>query len=127
MKRFAAYQLPWLAYAALIVIVSSISNLPDPKIDFEYLDKVAHFGEYFIFFILTYRALANLWSTGRRFPAYAVAIVLSVAFAALDEYHQSFVRGRQSDIYDLVADTLGIVLGAGLHFLIGRRKSAIRG
>jgi len=122
MRRFAKYQLPWIAYAGLIIVVSSISKLPDPKIEFEYLDKLAHFGEYFLFFLLTYRALANIRSR-RFFSVYIVSILLSIIFAALDEYHQSFVKGRQSDIYDLGADTIGIVLGALLYYLLDKRKS----
>ncbi|MCP4570012.1 MAG: VanZ family protein [FCB group bacterium] len=126
MRRFAVYQLPWIAYAGLIIIVSSISKLPDPKIEFEYIDKLAHFGEYFLFFLLTYRALANFREGQPHFSVYIVSVVLSIIFAALDEYHQSFVKGRQSDIYDLGADTIGIVLGALLHYLFGRRKLSSR-
>lgn len=126
MRRFVKYQLPWIVYAGLIIIVSSISKLPDPRIDFEYFDKLAHFGEYFIFFLLTYRALANFRADQPVFPVYIVSVVLSIIFATLDEYHQSFVKGRLSDSYDLAADTIGIVLGALLHYLFVQRKSSTK-
>jgi len=38
-------------------------------------------------------------------------LLISVLFAASDEIHQYFVPGRQCDIYDFLADTIGIILG----------------
>ena len=123
-RRFASYQLPLILYAALVFIVSSISRLPEPEIEFEYLDKLAHFVEYFIFMLLTIRALANLPVALRGFFLYLSAVIISVLFAALDEYHQSFIANRKADIYDLLADSAGIMLGAVIHFFHFRRKQS---
>ena len=65
---------------------------------------VAHFTEYFL--------LATLWSwalapvLGRR--ALLAAGAISFVYALSDEYHQSFVPGRDSDPVDALLDTLGI-------------------
>jgi VanZ family protein len=65
---------------------------------------VAHFSEYF--------ALAALWSwalapaLGRR--ALLAAAAISFAYALSDEYHQSFVPGRDSDPLDVIVDAVGI-------------------
>lgn len=122
MKRFAAYQLPLILYAALILTVSSISRLPTPDLGIAYLDKLAHFCEYFIFLVLMFRALSNPPFSLKGFAGYSLAVILSIVFAGIDEYYQSLIPRRQADIYDLIADSTGIILGAVLLFLIHRRK-----
>ena len=88
----------------------------------EYLDKLLHFIEYFIFLLLAFRAFSNPPVSIRGIWAYILASTFSIIFAALDEYHQSFVAGRQSDFYDLVSDVCGIILAAVLIFLVRKRN-----
>lgn len=69
--------------------------------------KVAHFTEYAILAYLAARAfrtsprpaLANRW--------FIAALALVVAYALLDEYHQSFVPSRTGTIYDSFIDIAG--------------------
>lgn len=69
--------------------------------------KVAHFTEYAILAYLAARAfrtsprpaLANRW--------FIAALALVIAYALLDEYHQSFVPSRTSSIYDSFIDIAG--------------------
>ena len=51
-----------------------------------------------------------------------VGAFLAVAFGVTDEVHQSFVPGRNADLMDLVADTLGASLGAVIAAVWGRRS-----
>jgi VanZ family protein len=39
---------------------------------------------------------------------------IGTSIAALDEVLQSYVPGRRMDVFDWIADTLGVVLGVGL-------------
>ena len=48
----------------------------------------------------------------------ALALSIASAYAASDEWHQSFVAGRDSDLFDWVADSIGAVLGAAGYGLI---------
>jgi VanZ family protein len=88
--------------------------------------KTAHFVEYFVLSLLILRGLR----AGRREShlAWAVVAVLLVAgYAALDEFHQSFVPGRTAAVADVMLDTTGGVAAQGvaaLFFLWGevRRK-----
>lgn len=121
-KAFAVYWLPFILYAAVIFTVSSISRLPTPDIGIAFADKLAHFIEYFIFILLALRAFHSSLSSGKRLHIYLPAIVFSVVFAALDEFHQSVVPGRQADTFDLIADLAGILSGAALHLLIDHVK-----
>ena len=67
---------------------------------------------------------------GNRGPWLAVclAVVLSVGYAAFDEYHQSFVPSRTSSWHDVAIDAAGAVLGLILHgtLRLGRGRRAKR-
>lgn len=122
MRRFISFHLPLVLYAALIIAVSSMSKLPTPDLGITYLDKLAHFVEYFIFMLLVFRSISNPPLSLKGLWAYVPAVIFSVIFAALDEYHQSFVAGRRADVYDLLSDSCGIILGAVLRFLLHKRR-----
>jgi len=68
--------------------------------------KSGHFSEYFILSLLVLRGLR----AGRREShlGWAVAAVgVVAAYAALDEFHQSFVPGRTPAVADVLLDTAG--------------------
>ena len=43
-----------------------------------------------------------------------LAVALASLYGATDEFHQSLVPGRDADVVDWVADTLGAAIGAAL-------------
>lgn len=117
MKRFAKYHLPIILYIILIFILSSISKLPVLDTDIEHIDKLAHFIEYLIFFFLSVISLNNTPISIRKTTSYKLALIVSILFALSDEFHQSFVRGRHADRYDLLADSLGILAGTATCYI----------
>lgn len=74
-----------------------------------YVRKLGHITEYFIlavtvaFPLYVYR-IRGLW-------LFLLAGIFCVAFAGLDEYHQSFVAGRGPSIRDVGIDSIGIFSG----------------
>jgi VanZ family protein len=76
--------------------------------------KSGHFTEYFILSLLLLRALrAESRDFGLR---WALIVILIVAgYAALDEFHQSFVPGRGAAVTDVMLDTSG---GAAAQLLV---------
>lgn len=61
----------------------------------------------------------------RRLRAWTTAVIFCVLWGVLDEFHQSFVPGRDSSGMDLAADTAGAALGAlALTRWAGRRQAA---
>lgn len=50
----------------------------------------------------------------------ALPIVICVAWGIIDEWHQSFVPGRDPNIQDVMSDTIGAVLGALSWSVAGR-------
>ena len=95
-----------LLYAATIVAMSHRSTVPGPS--WLGFDKVVHFCAYG----LLATAVCRL---GRGWAAAGWALVVTAAFGATDEWHQSFVPGRAMDFADWVADTLGAALAVTLY------------
>lgn len=112
--------LPALAWATLIVVMSSQSSLPSLPFVFEGVDKLEHAGEYGVL------ALAILY--GWRWPvaprAYVV-IAVALVFGASDELHQAFVPGRTADVLDLLADVCGATLCVAAHLYRVRRAAPV--
>ncbi len=77
--------------------------------------KAAHMAEYGLLWFLWYRALEL------RSPWPAIAI--AVAYAATDEFHQSFVEGRHGTPVDVLIDSVGIAVAVLLY---ERRRSRSR-
>jgi VanZ family protein len=104
--RFVVDWLPVLLYVTVIVTLSSQPNLQVP-LHFPNADKLFHASEYFGLGVLLARALRGSLPTGRVLWAAMAALGLGVLIGASDEFYQSFVPGRDSSIYDLLADTVG--------------------
>ncbi|MFA7256165.1 MAG: VanZ family protein [Kiritimatiellales bacterium] len=112
-----------LMYSALIVFLSSLPDLTPPDIGIKLSDKLIHFAEYVIFAFLWGLALWRNRAPG--LPALLIFIISGLLFAVSDEFHQSFVPGRDADVRDFLADAGGIITVI-LFFLIRRRPAVLQ-
>jgi VanZ family protein len=78
---------------------------------------IAHFAEYALLAALWVWALAP--ALGRR--AFAAAAAISILYAASDEFHQSFIPGRDSSLLDLAIDALGVAVAVAVLSRRSRR------
>jgi VanZ family protein len=120
MRSFAKYQMPLVLYALVIFVLSSFHHLPTPDLGIDWFDKAGHFALYFIFMMLALRALGKPPINLGGVWLYTLTISLSVLYGTSDEFHQAFVPGRSSDLYDLLADTAGIFAAAGVSLVVNR-------
>jgi VanZ family protein len=94
--------LPVAVWAAVIFAFSSVPSLGTGLGTWDLvLRKLAHLTEYAILGLLLARAT--------RRPI--AAVVLTAAYAATDEVHQTFVEGRHGTPRDVAIDTLGALVG----------------
>jgi VanZ family protein len=111
-SRLLTVWLPVLVWAAVIFAFSSIPSLSSGLGTWDtILRKVAHVTEYAVLGALLYRAL------GRE----PVALAAGVAYAATDELHQHFVRGRHASPVDVAIDALGVAVGMLLWLRLRER------
>ena len=99
----------FIVYAG-IVAVTSLS--PGGNQSVEHLDKVVHLLVYYIFAVLGYRMLANK----RHYLYMCLGIV---AYSGLIELGQSYIPGREMSAFDLLANIVGVALGA---LVVNRRR-----
>ena len=101
---------PVVAYMALIFVLSAQAQPPLPT---QLTDKQGHSIGYFGLAVTVSRALAGGLARGATLPVAAAAWTIAGAYAATDEWHQSFVPGRSADVRDWYADVIGALVGAG--------------
>ncbi len=77
-------------------------------------DKVVHLGLYGVLGATLAWGLRRGASSLRPLPL----ILLGVAYGVLDEWHQSFVPGRDPSTGDVLADAAGLILGFALMHLL---------
>lgn len=93
--------------------------------------KAAHMTEYFF---LTFGVFLPLWvrfstrsnDVSRKSAFYKILLLtffLSIAFAALDEFHQVFVPGRSGSPVDVLIDSAGIFAACGILFFFRPKTS----
>jgi len=108
-----------ILYCAFIYWLSNQSSLPAPQW-FPYQDKLHHAGAYFILAGLTVRAFRHF--IAKLNWLLFGSLLFSSLYGISDEWHQSFVNGRYSDVNDWLADTLGAALCLGLYGWYARHK-----
>ncbi len=124
MRRPLFRCLPVGAWMALIFGASSLSQLPTvaPPLWQEMLADGAHFTEYAILASLLWRALRPAMSKALLW-AYGLSLVVAAVYSASDEFHQSFVPGRDASVGDFGFDVAGAGLALALIFLWRRRRA----
>lgn len=106
MKRAFSLWGPVASWAGLIFLLSSIPNL---KTGLEYdffLRKAAHLLEFAVLASLLWRALRGAGSFSTTI-LFALTFSGAVLYAASDEWHQSFVKGRGPSVRDVLIDSAG--------------------
>lgn len=86
-----------------------------------YVRKLAHMTEYFLLALSLFLPLSLYHLHGRHL--FFLVLILSIIFAGLDEYHQSFVSERGPSIIDVGIDSFGALIGCYLsQFTISIQK-----
>jgi VanZ family protein len=109
-KRLFSLWIPPICWAFLIFGFSSRSLPSTSQIfwkDF-IVKKSAHIIEYAIFSSMLYRAFRN--SGISKINSGIFAITLAIIYASTDEFHQSFIPGREPRLRDVIFDTIGASL-----------------
>ncbi len=117
MKKFL-YFAPACLYYALIFAFSSRSY--PIEIEVPFFDKWIHFVEFGVLgFLVAFGYFKSLKSSLRMKGTFTFAS--GVLLGILDEIHQYFVPGRNSDVLDALADALGIALGLFLYWYLSQK------
>ncbi|MBI4446955.1 MAG: VanZ family protein [Acidobacteria bacterium] len=116
LQRACLYWLPSFLYAAAIFYLSHQSEIPEPaRVLPAY---VWHFLEYgFFAATLSWSATtgySRTFSAGRKLSVG----FLSIIYAISDEFHQSYIPGREASFGDVAADALGTFVFLALAYFL---------
>ena len=116
---FMGFWLPVLVYVTVVLVLGSQPYLQVP-VHFSFSDKAAHIVEYLGLGLLMVRALRASLRVSRPLFAALMAIAFVVLIGSVDEWHQLYVPGRQGDLLDLAADSVGGGIAQVLYVLFAR-------
>ena len=110
-RRTAVRWLPLLTWMGLIFILSDQTKTDIPSFGVWDLlvKKGAHFLAYGVLAVLALRAVGDV-----KRP-YAIAFIIAVLYAASDEFHQTFVLGRNGQWLDVIIDSAGALTALMSH------------
>ena len=128
MERLTRNSIPGILCGIIILILTGLPGSLFPRVKPTLgLDKVVHVLMYAGF------AFACLWGYRKQFVsnglayrkrAILLAIIISIAYGGLTEIMQETIKilHRSGDWRDLVADSIGTVIGVLVFYLFFRRK-----
>jgi VanZ family protein len=120
------YGMPVLAYAGLIFFLSSIPKFPDFLPTFSGFDKIVHFGEYFLLGWLLCRWLSAEESPWVKRRALSLTLALGILYGISDEWHQSFVPGRDASFWDAAIDALAVGAAVFCYPRVARQAALLK-
>ena len=95
-----------------MALLFALSSRPLPPVVADTPDWISHAAGYAVLAVLACRALAHGLGQPVTARAAVLAVIISVLYGVTDEFHQSFVPGRNADAWDVVKDLAGAVAGA---------------
>jgi VanZ family protein len=99
---------PAIIASIAIFIVSQMSHPPMINFGIEWNDKLLHLMAYFIYGLSLIVLFLGGFNNIQVKKAIWFVLIFGALFAISDEIHQSFVPGRDADIFDWLADCIGI-------------------
>jgi VanZ family protein len=112
-----------IAWMGLIFFLSAQPDLPNLTPGLPGLEEIG--GHLTVYAVLAALLWWALHGTGIRYPA-TWALVLAVLYGATDEYHQSFVPGRNMSLDDLIVDLIGASAALLIIAVLHARRMGLR-
>ena len=83
--------------------------------------KLAHLSEFGLFSVTIFHGL-RAGRAGWRLNWAIITLLIAVAYAGLDEWHQSFVPLREARVRDVVIDSIGAILAQSFVWIYAKWK-----
>lgn len=105
-----------IVWAIVIFILCTLpgQDLPDPHLNIPHLDKIVHFGMFFIMALL----LCNELEYQTRFSLrkiFLISVSVIFLYGGIIEILQKYFFNRSGDVLDLLADVAGGIIGCLLY------------
>jgi VanZ family protein len=98
-----------------MAVIFAASSRPLPAYVAVLPDWSTHSAAFAVLSVLFCRAAAGGLGAALRSGDAWRAVVFCAAYGVSDEFHQSFVPGRDATVWDVLKDVVGAVIGAWLY------------
>lgn len=99
-----------MSFVTIICLIElKISNIISPS----YTDKIVHFTFYFV---ANYLFLKSKFS-----KKYLISLVLIFYGIIIEVFQENFTKSRHFDFYDILANSLGVILALMLNLYLNKR------
>ncbi len=115
-SKFFRFWFPAILYSGIIFCASSVPHVKTPLSEIRF-DVVLHVLVYVPFGFLLARAISGTRDSISAGTLLRIVFLGSLLYGASDEFHQFLVPGRDAGLIDLIADTVGGVIG-GYFFVL---------
>ncbi len=129
MKKLTQGIYPGVFSGIIILILTGLpgSCFKHGELSLPGIDKVIHFAM-FAFFALSslwgFRAKLSNYSRKDLLKALCLMVAVGITYGTLTELMQHFwVEGRDGSPYDLLADTLGTIIGTTFYALLQKKNT----
>ncbi|MBI5326040.1 MAG: VanZ family protein [Ignavibacteriae bacterium] len=114
MKYKLIFIIPAVIWSALIFIFSNQSQPPFFDLGFQWNDKLLHMLAYFAYGLTLIFFLFGSFENLKIKNAIIYLLIFGAIFGITDEIHQSLIPGRDAEVFDWIADCIGISLSLSL-------------
>ncbi len=99
-------------------VIETLENLFKVNLTFIHtpLRKGAHMTVYFFLGAFLVDMLSYYTKSAKRIIN--IALIIAIAYAITDEFHQTFIPGRSGELLDVIYDTIGSSLGIITMFIL---------
>ncbi len=108
----------WLPVIICGIIIFSASSIPGSNIPglFSGQEIIFHGFEFAVFGFLLRRAVRKYYPEMRRNKRLILVLCLVLIYALFDEFHQLFIPNRHMDMFDVIIDSSGGLIGGLLLY-----------
>lgn len=101
-----------ISFTIIITTGSLISTNAIPKVDFEISDKTIHTTAYFFLFVVwAIYATLSIYKASKAKIILLTSVLIFIYGIIIEVIQENFVPTRQADLFDVLANTIGILLG----------------
>lgn len=110
-------KIPAILTGIMIFYISSLENPFSVRVIRDLADISTYINKNVLFHFCEFALLSFFILVGFNIKKQYVFIV-SVCYALLDEIHQNFVPYRYFELFDIVMDTIGVIMGIISYYLL---------
>lgn len=114
MKKYLLRNVIWCLFVFIVCAVPG-DSIPDTSFNIPYLDKLVHFGLFFVMGILLYAELRYQTDLSS-FKVSMITVFIVACYGGFIELMQHyFFKGRSGDYWDFAADVIGGIAAVALY------------